>query len=102
MLENINEVFERNAHEYCKFERVEDKLHKCPDICAMIKLSSLAYDDIHEIIGHDIVSCASRDLITLSVGPDELKNTTTEDDIIMLIRCGVSYDDDQECFVMQR
>lgn len=86
---NLDEVFEKFEDDYIKFERVENKLHPRPDVCAFLLLDKLVSN-----AGRDIVAGAEHDEIWLDVDCEKLAAVATEDDILMLTRCGVRYDDD--------
>lgn len=93
---DIEEVFERHADEYGKFDRVEKKLHDRSDICAFLLLDKLA----SVCLENNIVSVAERDRIHLSVEPGDIAASATEDDVVTLIRCGVVYDAQEDGFTM--
>ncbi len=93
---DVGEIFDRNADQYRKFDRVKNKLHSRPDICAFLILADLANSGKEE----NIVSCAEHDLITLSVSPDDFGGRVTEGDLVDLMRCGVIYDAGEDCFKM--
>lgn len=86
---NLDEVFEKFADDYIEFERVENKLHTRPDICEFLLLDKLVPNP-----GHDMVAAGEHDKIWLDVDCKKLAAVATEDDILMLTRCGVQYDDD--------
>ena len=83
-MENIEAVFEKFDDEFLKFERVENKLNRRPDLHAFLLLDSLIADD------KDMVAAAEHDEIYLDVELDELAETEiTEDQVRDLVRCGV-------------
>lgn len=92
---DIKAAFERCDDEYIKFERVENKLHNRPDICAFLLL-----DRLMPASGKDMVCAAANDEIFLSVDCEKLAEVATEDDILMLSRCGVRYDSENDCLAM--
>lgn len=79
------------AGEYIKFERVEDKLHPRPDLCAFLLLHKLAPGEGE---GRDMICAAEHDVIYLDVDLEELAANATEADIVTLVRCGVRYGSD--------
>lgn len=93
---DVEEIFERNADEFLKFDQVAIKRHSRPDICAFFILADLANSGKNK----NIVSCAEHDLITLSVTPDDFHGRVTEGDLVDLMRCGVIYDAGEDCFQM--
>jgi hypothetical protein len=90
---NIQELFEKHSDEYLKFERVERKLTRRPDLHAFMVLDNLFPRD------SDLVSAAERDEIFLDVEAEEIE-TLTEAMVIELIRCGVRYDSEFDCLAM--
>jgi hypothetical protein len=84
---NLRETFDRLKDEYIKFDRVEEKLHPRPDMCAFLLLDKLAPGRVREMI-----CAAEHDEIWLDVDCDLLAQSATESDILMLTRCGVRYD----------
>lgn len=88
---NIEDAFEKYDDEYLEFKNVKDKLHSRPDICAFLLLDKLVPGK------ENIVSGASHDEIYLSIDCDELAKVASEDDILMLTRCGVRFEDDGLC-----
>lgn len=88
---SIKEIFEKYSGDYLKFDEIENKLSKRPDLHAFIML-----DKIQESKS-DIVSSACHDEIYLSF--DEF-NKLNESNIRDLRRCGVSYDSECDCLTM--
>ena len=86
---NLKETFEKHTDEFLKFDRVENKLHPRPDLCAFLLLDKLLPND-----GRDMVCAASHDEIFLDAEYEKLSEVATEDDVITLLRCGVLYDED--------
>jgi len=94
--EELEEKFTNfSDEEFCEFDRVENKLHRRPDICAFLLLSNLAPSD-----NRDIVTAAEHDIIYLDVNLEELAINATEDNIKDLLRCGVRYDSESGCLSM--
>ena len=92
---NLAEVFGKFEDEYLKFDRVENKLHPRPDICAWLMLDKLVVPK-----SRDMVCSAGHDEIWLDVDCEELAKVATEQDIETLVRCGIRYSDDQESLCM--
>lgn len=88
-------TFEKHNDEYIKFERVENKMHSRPDICAFLLLDKLLPND-----GNDIVSAAEHDEIYLDADCEKLAEVATDDDILTLTRCGVRYDSSTDSLAM--
>lgn len=83
---NLRAVFDKYEDEHREFERVENKLHPRPDLCAFLLLDKLAPEP-----GREMISAASHDEIFLDTNCDKLAEVATEADIVTLIRCGVRY-----------
>jgi len=80
--------------EFLKFERVEIKISKSPDLHAFILLSELvSLDD-------DIVGAAEHDQIWLNVDCEKLAAVVTEAQLIELSRCGIRYDSESDSLCM--
>jgi len=91
-MENIEAVFNKFDDEFLKFERVENKLSRRPDLHAFLLLDSLLPGD------RDIVSAAAHDEIYLDVELDQLAATAiTEEQVRDLVRCGVRESEDSLC-----
>lgn len=88
---DIQSAFDAADEDYLKFDRVVDKLHARPDICAFLLIDKLCPGEA------DIVSHARHDEIFLIVDPDVLALVATEADILTLVRCGVRYSEDSLC-----
>ena len=88
---NIDIFFEENDAEYGKFERVENKLHSRPDLCAMLLLAKLfpGEDDIISATGHKVVY--------FGVDCDLLAKIACEKELLTLRRCGLFYSTEYEC-----
>lgn len=90
---NLEELFDRYSDEYLKFERVENKMHSRQDICAFLILAGLTNE-----AGRNIIVASDRDKIWIDVSPDIVAEMAAEEDIITLIRCGVRFDESNDCF----
>lgn len=91
---DLAELFDKYDSDYLKFDRVENKLHHRSDICAFLLLDKLLPNK------NDMVSAAEHDEIFLDADLEELAKVATEDDILMLIRCGVHYDSETDSLAM--
>lgn len=92
---NLAEAFEKFEDEYLKFERVANKLHPRPDICAWLMLDKLVTPK-----SRDMVCSAGHDEIWLDVDCDELAKVATEQDIETLVRCGIRYSNEHNALCM--
>lgn len=89
----VKELFDKHDDEHLKFERIPDheRPYKQPDLCAFVYLAGKL-----PCVG-DVVSDASHDEIYL--GFEELERLT-EEDVLYIVRCGVMYDEDNDCLWM--
>lgn len=85
---DIRDLFEEYHSSYIDFEELNNKLNDRPDLCAMILLDSLLPGNRH------LISDADHDIIYFCVDVDELSLVATEDDVLMLVACGVQCDDE--------
>lgn len=92
---DIKEALDKFEGEYLKFERVVDKLHSRPDLCAFLLLDKLLPHS-----GNDMVCAAEHDEIFLDADFDKLGEVATEADILTLVRCGVFYDSETDSLSM--
>ena len=92
---NLYETFEKYKGDYAKFDHVENKLHDRPDLCAFLLLDKLLPN-----AGRDLVCVAVYDMIYLEVDCEKLAEVATEEDILMLSRCGVFYDTETDSLAM--
>lgn len=69
-----------------KFDRIPVKFSKRDDLHAFILLDKIMPD------GHTMVSAAGYDEIFLDFDIEELAKVITQEHILELVRCGVSYD----------
>ncbi len=83
---NLQETFEKYSDdEFIKFERVENKFSKRSDLHAFILLDKILPGE------SDIVEAAEHDEIYLGVDEEELAKVITEEQVLELVRSGVSY-----------
>jgi hypothetical protein len=80
------EQYEKHGDEYLKFDLVQNKTSRRPDLHAFNLLDRLVPGK------RDMIRAAEHDEIWLDVSPEELAKVATEEQIIELIRCGVRYD----------
>ena len=92
---NLAEVFEKHNSEFLHFERVEHKLSNRPDLCGFLLLDKLLPG-----ADADMISASEHDEIFLDVDCDKLAEIATEEDILMLTRCGIRYDEDCDSLAM--
>lgn len=92
---DLPETFDKYSDEYLRFERVENKLHPRPDLCAFLLLDKLLPN-----YGFDMICAATHDEIFLDSDCNRLAELATEEDILTLTRCGVRYDSDTDSLAM--
>lgn len=93
-MNKLQEQFRKYSdEEYLEFERIpaEQKLHSDDSLCGYLKVYSLLKE------GKNLVLDAEHDVIFLAAR-DKLKNMT-DDDVIYLLRCGISYDEESDGLV---
>jgi hypothetical protein len=74
---------------------VANPLHRRPDICAFLLLDRLVPDgDV------DLICWATHDEIGLATDCKRLAEVATPEDVVTLVRCGVRYDEDEDCLRM--
>lgn len=79
----IKERFAQFADEYLKFDQIENPLHSRKDMCAFLLLAKLCPGT------GAMVYAADHDIIFLDAPVDELAAAASDEDIKMLVRCGV-------------
>ncbi len=82
----MDDRFEKFNDDYLKFEEVENKRSKRPDLHAFLLLDELFPSH------HDIICNAQHDEFWLDVSDDDAE-TLTDNQILELTRCGVLWDD---------
>jgi len=96
-IEEMAELFEKLGNksngEYLKFERIEKKLSRRPDIHAFILLDQLSPKP-----GRDMVAAAKHDEVWLGVDVGEVAAAITREQVVDLYRCGISYDEETGSF----
>lgn len=92
---DLDATFEKHNDDYMKFDRVENKLHSRPDLCAFLLLDKLMPN-----AGRDMVCAAAHDKSFLDADCEKLAEVATEADILTLTRCGVRYDNDTDSLAM--
>lgn len=92
---DLDVTFQKYFDDYLDFERVEDKLNLRPDLCAFLLLDKLLPSERFQII-----CSAEHDIIYLDIDCEKLSEIATENDILMLTRCGVHYDKETDSLAM--
>ena len=94
--EKIEEMFSDCESDYLQFNQVENPEFSCPDLCGMSRLLKLA--PIEK--GKPMVSAEESGQIYFSTDVDEFCKNATQDDVLYLCRCGISFDRHYESFSM--
>jgi hypothetical protein len=90
----LKEAFDAYDDEFLNFARINDPASKRPDLHAFILLDRLVPGT------QDIVSSSAHDEYFLQINPREFAAAATEEDVRDLVRCGVRYHDEYDCFAM--
>lgn len=85
---NIIELFDIYSNNDIDFPSLKNKPNNRPDLCAMILLDKLVPSSGY------MISDADHDVIYFDINVDELSQKASEEDILMLVGCGVQCDDD--------
>ena len=94
---NLEERFEQFENDHLKFETLEAPMHRRPDLCAFLLLDSLANPSDAK---RNMILAAEHDIIYLDVDVEELAEKITDDQIRVLVRCGVSYNSENDSLTM--
>ena len=86
----MEDIFEKYNDDYLKFDQIETKRSKRPDLHAFLLLDELFPGNT------DIVSGAEHDEFYLNINDDDIQKLT-EEQILELVRCGVRYDGESLC-----
>ena len=91
--ERFEHLFGKHEQYYVQFEQIDNPLHNRPDLAAFLLLAELCPGS------GDIIGAAEHDEVYLSIDVEKgLLPVVTEENIIYLLRCGVSYR--EECLRM--
>jgi len=108
--EEMIELFdpEPDDEEYLNFKAIpkENRLHSNSQLCGLLKLASLM-DEPEKLNLHGDFECSDGGTIVLGVAADDDDDfdpfygmSITEEDILYLRRCGISYDYSRQCLSM--
>jgi hypothetical protein len=87
-VEQLSATFDKYEDEYIQFQNVANKRSRRPDMHAFIVLDELLPGDGKG----DLISAAEHDQFFLDIEPEALARVATEEIILDLVRCGVSFD----------
>ena len=85
----LSERFENVNDDYLKFDQIEKPLHPSNDLAGLLKIASLLKDPTN------FPMSADHDSLYLARPEDMVE--LTDDDILELTRCGISYDSSNDC-----
>lgn len=88
----LEERFAKYIDDYIKFDRIpkEERLHASSDLCGMLKIADLMDN------AEAFVMYAEHDKLYLPEIPED----TSDEDILYLVRCGVSFSyEDEGCYI---
>ena len=88
----LKATFDKYDDEYIQFQNVANKRSRRPDMHAFIVLDELLPGDGKG----DLISAAEHDQFFLDIEPEALARVATEELILDLVRCGVSFDEENE------
>ncbi len=91
-VEQLSATFDKYEDEYIQFQNVANKRSRRPDMHAFIVLDELLPGDGKG----DLISAAEHDQFFLDIEPEALARVATEEIILDLVRCGVSFDEENE------
>ena len=91
-LQQLVKTFEKYGDEYIQFKSVENKLSRRPDMHTFILLDKLLPGDGK----FDLITAAEHDQIWIGIEPEALARVATEEIIRDLVRCGVSFNEEDE------
>jgi len=91
-VEQLSATFDKYEDEYIQFKNVANKRSRRPDMHAFIVLDELLPGDGKG----DLISAAEHDQFFLDIEPEALARVATEEIILDLVRCGVSFDEENE------
>lgn len=91
-VKQLSATFDKYEDEYIQFQNVANKRSRRPDMHAFIVLDELLPGDGKG----DLVSAAEHDQFFLDIEPEALARVATEEIILDLVRCGVSFDEENE------
>lgn len=91
-LNQLKAAFEKYEDEYGEFESVANKRSRRADMHAFILLDELLPGDGKG----DLIAAVEHDQYWIDIEPRALARVATEEIVLELVRCGVSYDEENE------
>lgn len=96
-LSRLKALFTRHDDEFLKFDRIEKPAHRRPDLCAFIMLDA-AFPDRGG--GNRMVVSSGDYEIWLDVDIEAFAEVATSALVRDLVRCGIRYDENNDCLAM--
>lgn len=95
-MKSIHGRFEELEKEFLKHDRIPDTypMREVPDLCAMLLMQKLAPLKP----GEDAVCSSAHDEIFFAFDPIEVNEKASDEDVRTLVRCGIMYDRQYDCF----
>lgn len=98
----FNRESDKISGEFLEFDHVKNKLSARGDVHAFMLLDRLCPEKTAKDRCARMIGAAEHDQIWITIDADDLSKTATRDDILDLIRCGIFYDDENDCLSMFR
>lgn len=92
---NLHERMEVVNSEYGKFELIQNPRSKRRDLHAFLLLDELVPADKEALL----VSAAEHDVYYIDVDVEKLDAAITDEQVIELVRCGISYSGEYDCLM---
>lgn len=86
---SVSDLFDKHDEEFLKFERVANKQASRSDVHAFVLLDRLFPGQT------DLLCSAEHDQVWLGISTEEISKLT-EEQVIELLRCGVTYDNETD------
>jgi len=86
---NIEEQFEKFENEFHNFNLIKDPQFKSPEICGFAAIEKIRGEKIDFAAEHDVLYCG---------GHSEDDRDLTDDEVILLLRCGILWNSEFDSF----
>jgi len=88
----IDFLEENNDSDFCKFEKIKNPLFKQSDLQALFIFNQILPEH------GDFICSTNHYGIFFSVSPKDISKKASKEQILDLLRCGISYDSSRGCF----
>lgn len=95
---NIEQRFEQYEDEYLNYRVDPNLLYKRHDVIVINVIDNLI--PAQNECSPDLIVSASRDEIFFGIDAEKFSDIVTDDQLILLIRCGLRYDGGRGCLCM--